>query len=839
MFDKDNKFGFINNNENSNNNIEGLDNIKTDVNNIKTDLGDEELTTVNKNVKGAINEVNAQYKDIANYSLVKHTDGKVYIKKQDGTLIGTGVEVGNNTDLSKVTMAMSGQTLKLLNDGKQIATVEIPTAVVTDEQLTSIIQSKIDDGTLSNMTIGNNSITYEKLSKEVINKFTGIDATYHNAQVLKPNFYDYIQYNKLLSDNRDPYCYINLDNLQTTTYTKGQFVVYSTNETGGILSIKVDASKLDPCSMEFIFFDTQGIVKYSTYYDYVYADNIFEDEVYAYSYAYNYAVKKQNTSTIKIGNNPAHIKIPEDCMAAVCINTKGMTGQGVTTDKTAIELINDGYITVNFTPSVKTKSTITYSYTEGIVKPRNTFIKYGLNSQIADKIWEAKEQWIKAYNGNRKRIPIIVVTDIHGKWSMTEPMLKYLADIVPWNNVSKFLNLGDCVFNYIQPYENGIESTYGSMRNALSNIPNNKLINILGNHDTVKNSGQAWIDDSQKPILDLYFGASDAKYFNSTISDFVVYDDKYNIKYVALGGWNTSRTQHIYSNTFEQIESVIKELEKDDGYDIILISHCPLAIEKNKSNVIQAYAPSYIFDTYNWGIWELNANLAIELWNGLYEKKSGTVLDSDGTSHNFNFENKKGNLLCGIHGHTHDGGWYRVGQTGVLDILCKNGYIDTNNATYDNYLKTYVPSKDGKYATTNASINSNTVTFILIDREEENVKIWNVSSAAKTKNEKYGLNYSIVPFRVTPATTLTLSNETMTANVGDKITITATTDSNDECVVWRKQGQGSDSVLINGDYINGALGKSAEIECISAGTVTIICTSESSKCTKSCTLTIT
>ena len=77
MFDKDNKFGFINNNENSNNNIEGLDNIKTDVNNIKTDLGDEELTTVNKNVKGAINEVNAQYKDIANNKADKVTTDNI------------------------------------------------------------------------------------------------------------------------------------------------------------------------------------------------------------------------------------------------------------------------------------------------------------------------------------------------------------------------------------------------------------------------------------------------------------------------------------------------------------------------------------------------------------------------------------------------------------------------------------------------------------------------------------------------------------------------------------------------------------------------------------------
>ena len=50
MFDKDNKFGFINNNDNSNNNIEGLDKIKTDINNIKSE----------------VNELNTQYKDIEN-----------------------------------------------------------------------------------------------------------------------------------------------------------------------------------------------------------------------------------------------------------------------------------------------------------------------------------------------------------------------------------------------------------------------------------------------------------------------------------------------------------------------------------------------------------------------------------------------------------------------------------------------------------------------------------------------------------------------------------------------------------------------------------------------------
>ena len=39
--------------------------IKNDIKNIKTDLGTAQLTTTAKDVKGAVNEVAAQYKDIA------------------------------------------------------------------------------------------------------------------------------------------------------------------------------------------------------------------------------------------------------------------------------------------------------------------------------------------------------------------------------------------------------------------------------------------------------------------------------------------------------------------------------------------------------------------------------------------------------------------------------------------------------------------------------------------------------------------------------------------------------------------------------------------------------
>ena len=92
----------------------------------KLSIIDENNNFMSDNVEGALGELNTQYKDIANLSLVKHTDGKVYIKKQDGTLLGEGIEVGSDVDLSKITMRMNEQTLKLMNGEEQIASVDLP-----------------------------------------------------------------------------------------------------------------------------------------------------------------------------------------------------------------------------------------------------------------------------------------------------------------------------------------------------------------------------------------------------------------------------------------------------------------------------------------------------------------------------------------------------------------------------------------------------------------------------------------------------------------------------------------------------------------------------------------
>ena len=133
-----------------------------------SDITYDTLQTTNKTLIGGVNEVNSQLKDIANYSLEKKSDdGKLYLKKGN-EYVGSGIEFPTDVDLSKVTMSMSGQTLKLMNGGTQIATVEIPTAVVTDEQLTSIIQSKIEDGTLSSLSLGENSVQTKNIKDKNI-----------------------------------------------------------------------------------------------------------------------------------------------------------------------------------------------------------------------------------------------------------------------------------------------------------------------------------------------------------------------------------------------------------------------------------------------------------------------------------------------------------------------------------------------------------------------------------------------------------------------------------------------------------------------------------------------
>lgn len=94
-------------------------NMKTDINTIKTDLGTDELTTTAKDVKGAVNEVAAQYKDIVKKTIIE--DNKIYLAKNDGTKIDSGTK--------------------------------LPSSNISNEQLKSIMRELIADGTLKGLSM--------------------------------------------------------------------------------------------------------------------------------------------------------------------------------------------------------------------------------------------------------------------------------------------------------------------------------------------------------------------------------------------------------------------------------------------------------------------------------------------------------------------------------------------------------------------------------------------------------------------------------------------------------------------------------------------------------------
>lgn len=73
------------------------DNMKTTINDIKGDLGTDELTTTAKDLKGAVNELNTQCKDIVNNKADKNTTDN--IQQQVNNLVLGAVGDGNNAEV--------------------------------------------------------------------------------------------------------------------------------------------------------------------------------------------------------------------------------------------------------------------------------------------------------------------------------------------------------------------------------------------------------------------------------------------------------------------------------------------------------------------------------------------------------------------------------------------------------------------------------------------------------------------------------------------------------------------------------------------------------------------
>ena len=122
MFDKDNKFGFISNNsESNNNNVEGLDKVKTDLNNIKSD----------------VDELNTQYKDIAKQTMTEEERNKL-------TNLNNYDDSSVKSNIQSVQQQVNNLVLGAVGDGNNAEVVQARGDYSVLNERLSIRESSID-----------------------------------------------------------------------------------------------------------------------------------------------------------------------------------------------------------------------------------------------------------------------------------------------------------------------------------------------------------------------------------------------------------------------------------------------------------------------------------------------------------------------------------------------------------------------------------------------------------------------------------------------------------------------------------------------------------------------
>lgn len=336
----------------------------------------------------------------------------------------------------------------------------------------------------------------------------------------------------------------------------------------------------------------------------------------------------------------------------------------------------------------------------------DTSTVYGISSDLAAVIDEVRTAWMKEYGGDYRKIPLIITTDQHGR--INSGIWNMLAKTLSLHDVSKFCNLGDTVG--VEWYDEDTTQPLISCAQlekwceSIKAIPFSKRLDVYGNHDTWYGNyaDEGNVVGTRYPEnlshLDQYFRNIYARRNNNN-GWFVIRDDYFNVKYVVISGFEYVGTVTFRIGT-KQMQFIIDEFGKDDGYDIVVISHVPIWWQ-DTTNVWPTGMETFTPD--NETIMRVAAIDTDALFNARKNKMTGTVTDSDGVEHTFDFTKCTTDILCGLHGHVHIDGYNYVG--GI-----ENGLL---NAGFDWF--------DG-----------NTVHFVLVDRVNRVLNVWKLEGDALT-----------------------------------------------------------------------------------------------------------
>lgn len=322
----------------------------------------------------------------------------------------------------------------------------------------------------------------------------------------------------------------------------------------------------------------------------------------------------------------------------------------------------------------------------------------------------ARDSWMAEARKDSTVLPIIIHADQHDRLTTGNTVFTYLSKAVPWDVASACIGLGD-----VHDYS---ETWFQNMETCLSAIPKNKQINIWGNHDTWTPNWKAGTEPptaEEWAVLNRYFDNSqyngNHRYNNHGIEYMI--DDARKIKYVVIGGWdfdvNLGGKAHYVINS-NSMDYIIQMLSAQDEYDIVLLSH----IQPFKNQTKESWTRPDVEDS------SMNTNGGMEyavepvvfandtsidqMIIDRKNKASGTVNDSYGNSHTYDFTGCSSDLLCCFSGHDHCDKY--MWQNENIPVYLFDAYAYDNRPFY----------------------------FVNVDRTKARLNIWKVDNTAMVYN---------------------------------------------------------------------------------------------------------
>lgn len=307
------------------------------------------------------------------------------------------------------------------------------------------------------------------------------------------------------------------------------------------------------------------------------------------------------------------------------------------------------------------------------------------SSDYERSILTARNAWMSEARADRIIVPMVVHADQHGQLTANNSLFAYLSKAVPWADASACIGLGDTANYSVAAFQN--------MESCLSGIPKEKQINIWGNHDTWYGSiNDNLLTEEHLTVLNTYFDNSafngNHKYNDYGIESMI--DESRKIKYVVIGGWEYDHDIGGYSHYIigsESMEHIIQMLSENDGYDIILLSH----IQPFRSQTASSWLHPPVEDGETQGggggmsvnvgmVVDSNDTAIDQMLIDRKNKASGTVNDSYGNSHAYDFTGCNSDLLCCFAGHEHCDKY--MWQNGNIPVYLFDAYAYDNHPVY-------------------------------------------------------------------------------------------------------------------------------------------------------------